>query len=205
MNIYDLNATVIYKNNLDYNFSHDQYAFLDNLPISQSELSDEMYLLNKKLFLPLQGKVYEHITDYTNNVCGFSQDMSLKITESWYRETKPGNNHGKHNHPNSLLSGIIYVNVPEECSEHSGVNFETMHHTFKNFSFEYDIETPNKYNCRRTFVPVKSGDIVLFPSWIDHYVSENKSSVSSRKIISFNTFLKGKLEINNKYPNTLFL
>jgi len=131
--------------------------------------------------------------------------MFLEITDSWYRETFPSNNHPVHNHPNSLLSGVVYLNIPENSGNHAGINFETKHHMFKGFHFEYHSEKPNKYNARTTYVPVKTGDIILFPSWIDHYVTPNESETDSRKIISFNTFLKGKISLNTLYPTTIHL
>ena len=62
-----------------------------------------------------------------------------------------------------------------------------------------------RYNVKETFIPVESGDIILFPSYIDHFVSHNLSETESRKIISFNTFIEGDMNLNNSFPNQLSL
>lgn len=205
MEIFEINPTVVYKNTLDYVFTDAQKKFLHELSINESLLSDQLYLLNDTRFYSLKNIVRNHIFAYGKEVCGFGDSLFLEITQSWYRKTKPGENHDQHNHPNSCLSGVIYVNVPEKSRDHAGINFNTAYHPFKNFQFEYDIQNPNKYNTKVTHVPVKTGDIILFPSWMDHYVLKNEDPENSREIISFNTFLRGNISVTTKYPTTIII
>ncbi len=41
----------------------------------------------------------------------YTNDIDIYITESWLNFTMPGEWHHSHNHPNSLVSGIFYVNA----------------------------------------------------------------------------------------------
>ena len=196
--------TAIYKDKLGYKLTSQQRDTLDNLVIHPNELSEEMGILDRPEFKSMKDIVFSHVKKYEKDVCGFKSSLSFKLTESWYRETVPGHNHPDHNHPNSMLSGVVYLNVPKGDKSHEGINLIHIENrgVFKNHEFRYDY-TPTKYNQITTFIPVETGDILLFPSYLYHYVSRNESENESRRIISFNTFIQGRMSCENTYPNVL--
>ena len=196
--------TAIYKDKLGYKLTSQQRDTLDNLVIHPNELSEEMGILDRPEFKSMKDIVFSHVKKYEKDVCGFKSSLSFKLTESWYRETVPGHNHPDHNHPNSMLSGVVYLNVPKGDESHEGINLIHIENrgVFKNHDFRYDY-TPTKYNQISTFIPVETGDIVLFPSYLYHYVSRNESENESRRVISFNTFIQGRMSCENTYPNVL--
>ena len=196
--------TAVYKDKLGYKLTSQQRDVLDNLVIHPNELSEEMGILDRPEFKPMKDIVFSHVEKYEKDVCGFKSSLSFKLTESWYRETVPGHNHPDHNHPNSMLSGVVYLNVPKGNTHHEGLNLIHVENrgVFKHHDFRYDY-TPTKYNQISTFIPVETGDIVLFPSYLYHFVSRNESENESRRIISFNTFIQGRMSCENTYPNVL--
>ena len=196
--------TAIYKDKLGYKLTSQQRDTLDNLVIHPNELSEEMGILDRPEFKSMKDVVFSHVKKYEKDVCGFKSSLSFKLTESWYRETVPGHNHPDHNHPNSMLSGVVYLNVPKGDKSHEGINLIHIENrgVFKNHEFRYDY-TPTKYNQITTFVPVETGDIVLFPSYLYHFVTHNESRNESRRVISFNTFIQGRMSCENTYPNVL--
>ena len=196
--------TAIYKDKLGYKVTSQQRDTLDNLVIHPNELSEEMGILDRPEFKSMKDVVFSHVKKYEKDVCGFKSSLSFKLTESWYRETVPGHNHPDHNHPNSMLSGVVYLNVPKGDESHEGINLIHIENrgVFKNHEFRYDY-TPTKYNQITTFVPVETGDIVLFPSYLYHFVTHNESRNESRRVISFNTFIQGRMSCENTYPNLL--
>ena len=196
--------TAIYKDKLGYKVTSQQRDTLDNLVIHPNELSEEMGILDRPEFKSMKDIVFSHVKKYEKDVCGFKSSLSFKLTESWYRETVPGHNHPDHNHPNSMLSGVVYLNVPKGDESHEGINLIHIENrgVFKNHEFRYDY-TPTKYNQITTFVPVETGDIVLFPSYLYHFVTHNESRNESRRVISFNTFIQGRMSCENTYPNVL--
>ena len=181
-----------------------QRDVLDNLVIHPNELSEEMGILDRPEFKPMKDIVFSHVEKYEKDVCGFKSSLSFKLTESWYKETVPGDDHIDHNHPNSMLSGVLYLNVPKGNKHHEGLNLIHIENrgVFKHHDFRYDY-TPTKYNQITTFIPVETGDILLFPSYLYHYVSRNESENESRRVISFNTFIQGRMSCENTYPNVL--
>jgi uncharacterized protein (TIGR02466 family) len=165
-----------------------------------------MGILDRPECKSMKDVVFSHVKKYEKDVCGFKSSLSFKLTESWYKETVPGDDHLDHNHPNSMLSGVVYLNVPKGNTHHEGLNLIHVENrgVFKHHDFRYDY-TPTKYNQISTFIPVETGDIVLFPSYLYHFVSRNESENESRRIISFNTFIQGRMSCENSYPNVLTL
>ena len=196
--------TAVYKDKLGYKETTQQKDVLDNLVIHPNELSEEMGILDRPEFKSMKDVVFSHVKKYEKDVCGFKSSLSFKLTESWYKETVPGDDHLDHNHPNSMLSGVVYLNVPKGNTHHEGLNLIHVENrgVFKHHDFRYDY-TPTKYNQISTFIPVETGDIVLFPSYLYHFVSRNESENESRRIISFNTFIQGRMSCENTYPNVL--
>ena len=45
------------------------------------------------------------------------EEVRLKLTQSWTNVTEPGENHHIHYHPNSIISGCIYVQADLENDE----------------------------------------------------------------------------------------
>ena len=198
--------TAVYKDKIGYKLTSQQRDTLDNLVIHPNELSEEMGILDRPEFKSMKDVVFSHVKKYERDVCGFKSSLSFKLTESWYKETVPGDDHLDHNHPNSMLSGVVYLNVPKGNTHHEGLNLIHVENrgVFKHHDFRYDY-TPTKYNQISTFIPVETGDIVLFPSYLYHFVSRNESENESRRIISFNTFIQGRMSCENSYPNVLTL
>ena len=198
--------TAVYKDKLGYKETTQQKDVLDNLVIHPNELIEEMGILDRPEVKSMKDVVFSHVKKYEKDVCGFKSSLSFKLTESWYKETVPGDDHIDHNHPNSMLSGVVYLNVPKGNTHHEGLNLIHIENrgVFKHHDFRYDY-TPTKYNQISTFIPVETGDIVLFPSYLYHFVSRNESENESRRIISFNTFIQGRMSCENSYHNVLTL
>jgi len=217
MSYIDIMPSAVYKEKFSLSLTAKQRVILNYLPTKENGFGDDFHILDREEFKSLKDETYTHIKKYEKDVCGFKEDLTLKITESWYRECVPyvegvrvpNNAHGKHYHPNSLLSGCIYLHVPDQPSDNKNHGGITLVHleargVFKNFDFCYNgFDT--RYNVKKTFIPVESGDIILFPSYIDHFVDHNLSKTESRKIISFNTFIEGDMNLNNSFPNQLSL
>ena len=65
-------------------------------------------------------------------------------------------------------------------------------------------EDRNIWNSKAWYIPVEKNVLVLFPSWLEHSVEENKKQTTDRISISFNTFTKGRFG-SNEQSNELIL
>lgn len=140
----------------------------------------------------------DHLKNFVNNVVDCQQEFY--ITNSWIAVTNPGECHYTHHHPNSIISGVLYLQSDNKSGK---INFHCKS-TFKNsFAFNYDFKQHNVFNSDMWSYSPKSGEILIFPSWVNHSVDVNLSE-SPRIILGFNTFVKGTFG-SNEYSADLIL
>ena len=151
--------------------------------------SNNNYILNEKPFANIKKELYLKVQDYFDKVISPSNSITPYITQSWLNYTETNQFHHKHSHPNSLVSGVFYINCHEE---HDKIKF--FNDTYKTIKLE--IKTWNLYNSETWWFPVKTGDVILFPSSLPHMV-ETKQGDNTRISLAFNVFIKGTIGNNN--------
>ncbi len=121
--------------------------------------------------------------------------VKLEVTQSWLNYTSPGGFHHAHYHPNSVVSGVIYIVADNELDE---IQFQQ--DTPK--IWHIDNGKANEFNSNQYHVPVKTGDVVLFPSQTYHSVPELQGQLQ-RISLAFNSFFTGRLGFNDDKTNYL--
>jgi len=143
---------------------------------------DSAELSNLKAFIDLQ------IYSYKNKILRMKDENEIYITQSWANKSKTNQFHPKHKHPNSLISGVMFVSENDE----DGLPPIRFHRTNDLLPLNFDYEELNDFNADcRWFKPVQ-GRLILFPSLVEHDVEKNKSS-RERITLSFNTFVRGEI------------
>jgi uncharacterized protein (TIGR02466 family) len=123
------------------------------------------------------------IKSYVDSILIPKHPLNFYITQSWINYTDPGHHHHKHEHPNSIISGVFYFNAD---SEKDKIFFYTQN--YKQISI-----TPKEWNIHNSdswWFSVKTGGLILFPSHLTHMV-ENTTSDKTRISLAFNVFAKG--------------
>lgn len=156
------------------------------LPVAKKFLSDNRYLTNEwgykntyssgigisdfdelqsfKQWITVVGKDY--LTKLGYDIDNIEFTYQIFVSEMSY-----GDRHGVHTHPNSLLSGILYLEIPKDSSP---ICF------FDPRSFRNHISLPVS-NCQIenwshvSFTP-QQGLYLIWESWIPHEVPMNKST-----------------------------
>jgi uncharacterized protein (TIGR02466 family) len=127
-------------------------------------------------------RVLKDIIDETANTIikdlGFNIQLGLGASWAMINQTNASNQ--IHDHPNSVLSGVYYVNVPEPVSQ---IRFYDPRHV-KTFYIPDNI-TLNDYSSEVAAYVPKAGTFLLFPSWLKHSVAPNLSD-EDRISVSFN-------------------
>ena len=143
-------------------------------------------ILNEKPFLNIKKELNLRIKDYFEKVLSTTDEVTPYITQSWLNYTETNQYHHKHEHPNSLVSGVFYINCHEELDK---IKFfkKDLYQTIKPRIKEWNL-----YNSESWFFPVKTGDIIMFPSSLTHMV-ENKEGTNTRISLAFNVFIKGNV------------
>ena len=189
--IHSIFPTPIYFSHLEREFTSSELKFVDEIKKNGSQLnygnitSINNYILNEKPFFNIKKELNLRIKEYFDKIICSSNGITPYITQSWLNYTDKDQYHHKHSHPNSLVSGVLYINSDEKFDK---IKF------FKSGYERIDLEVKefNLFNSGNWFFTVKTGDIVLFPSSLTHMV-ETKEGDNTRVSLAFNVFIKGKI------------
>ena len=185
--------TPVYMSKLDRDLTKKELSFIDKskLDFYKNEgniTSNDNYILNQKVFSKLKEDLDLRVQDYFKKVLSTTDAVTPYITQSWLNYTETNQFHHKHAHPNSLVSGVFYVNCHEELDK-----IKFFNDTYK--TIKPEIKDWNLYNSESWWFTVKTGDIILFPSSLTHMV-ENKEGTNTRISLAFNVFIKGTVGVN---------
>jgi uncharacterized protein (TIGR02466 family) len=150
--------------------------------------STNNYILNEPELNDLKNIVQTHIENYISKVYKPKYPVMPYITQSWLNWTKPGEYHHTHEHPNSFISGVLYINADIKEDK---IKFHKS--GYRQIFLDTDIY--DNLNSNTWWFSVKTKDLVIFPSSLTHNV-ETVTSGETRISLAFNTFLKGTIGDN---------
>ena len=165
-----------------------EQKFLFNLetrPNMGNVTSTNNYVLRDNRLSSLRLFLNNSLQEYFQATMSPQDNIKLEITQSWINYTKTGQYHHKHTHPNSIISGVFYIQASKEIDKLF----------FYNESYQQIKIVPKEfhvYNSESWWLPVETGQLLLFPSSLTHMVATT-SGEDDRISMSFNTFYKGKL------------
>jgi len=171
---------------------HKKYSYKNEGNIT----TNNNYILNEKPFANIKKELDLKVQDYFYKVISPANKITPYITQSWLNYTEKNQYHHKHAHSNSLVSGVFYINCHKE---HDKIKF--FNDTYKTIKLE--VKDWNLWNSESWWFPVKTGDVILFPSSLTHMV-ETKQGDNTRISLAFNVFIKGTVG-NNKNLTELIL
>jgi uncharacterized protein (TIGR02466 family) len=148
----------------------------------------DSYILNQPVMADIKKVLDEYVNEYYSNVICVKDKIKPYITQSWINYTKPGEYHHRHAHPNSFVSGVLYLDSNKDKDKivfYDSIDYKRI---------KPEISTWNMYNSESWWFPVGTGDLVIFPSELSHMV-EQKEGKNLRTSLAFNTFIKGDLGI----------
>ena len=156
---------------------------LETRPNQGNVTSVDNNVLNKPELHSLVEFLNGSLQEYFNAVYSPKVDADLRITQSWVNYTKSGQYHHKHAHPNSLISGVFYIQAAKETDKI---------HFFKDGFQQLRIipQDFNLYNSESWWLAAATGTLYLFPSSLTHMVEQVKGE-DTRISLSFNTFPRG--------------
>ncbi|MBD8640517.1 TIGR02466 family protein [Sphingomonas sp. CFBP 13733] len=145
------------------------YASLNDLPLRDPRFGDLVRLLNK------------HVAAFARD-CAFDLGgRKLKLDSLWVNVLKPGGAHSGHIHPHSVVSGTMYVTIPE------GAGALKLEDPRLPMMMAAPTRLDDAPEDLRTFVYAvpKPGSVFLWESWLRHEVVPNVAK-GERISISFN-------------------
>jgi hypothetical protein len=188
--------TPIMFNNMDRKFTAEEIAFIDkhsDLKMvhknpSGNATTINTYVLNEPEMKSLHDICLAQVKSYIDLVIKPKYKVEPFITQSWINYNNKGESHRKHQHPNSFLSGVLYISAnptEDKITFHKG-EYKQIYIP----SDSFDIMNSDSW-----WFNVDEGKITIFPSNIAHHV-EDVVTDETRISLAFNTFLKGTLGEN---------
>ena len=194
-NIQGIFPTPIYISKLNRELIIKELSFIDKTKLDTynnegNTTSNNNYILNHKALKDLKDELDLIVKDYFDKVISPSNNILPYITQSWLNYTETNQYHHKHQHPNSLVSGVFYINSDE--------NFDKIKFFDDKYSnIKPEVKDWNIWNSQTWWFSVKTGDVILFPSSLTHMV-ETKQGDNTRISLAFNVFIKGTVGVNKE-------
>lgn len=192
MKIENLFPTPVAFFKLEGGLTEDEVAFIksqEQRPNTGNTTSKDNYLFKCPEMKRVAKFVDSCLSEYMDIVHAPKHKVKPYITQSWANYTKPGQYHHKHSHPNSFLSGCVYIAAKGDKIFFYRDTYQTIKLTTENY---------NPYNSESWWFEVNEGDVILFPSSLTHMVETLGQGQEERISISFNTFLKGTIGSANE-------
>jgi uncharacterized protein (TIGR02466 family) len=151
--------------------------------------SADRHVLDRPSLVNLRKQVQAKIDDFVHNVMGVDDKMTWEITTSWVNKTVKGGYGANHWHSNSLLSGVLYLEVDELSGK---ICFHKQLHWNNLFSdtIRVTYKEINDTNAEIVLFAPRNNDIIIFPSHLSHSIPENESD-QDRYSLAFNVFPRG--------------
>lgn len=198
--IHGLFPTPILMTELGRRFTDEEVLFFtehsrDTVTNMGNVTSRDNYIFQSKTMADLHAAALGAVNLYMKDVLNAKDDAVPYITQSWLNYTKPGEYHHKHEHPNSFLSGVMYINADPKKDK---IHFYNNRYR----QIKPELKDWNWWNSDSWWFEVKTGGIVIFPSHLTHMVEQTQSE-DTRISLAFNTFLKGSIGSNKDLTELL--
>ena len=153
--------------------------------------TEDKYILDRPQMKNLKAKL-KSVTDYwIHEVLGVQDDLNYNITNSWINRHRKGEMNTIHWHSNAVMSCVYYPQTPPNSGaiiwKRSHMYYNLFHDTLRP---EFKDTHSNQFNTDIHVVEPVSGDLVMFPSQLEHVVPPSDSD-EERYSLAFNLFPRG--------------
>jgi uncharacterized protein (TIGR02466 family) len=202
--VFGIFPTPVLKFNLDRDFTKEEldfiYLYEGKIPpppyyvhLGNNATSDKKILEHPEM-ANLKSAIDACLSEWCKNVYNpINDNFKLKITQSWLNYTKPGEHHDRHYHPNSIVSGVLYIDT-------NPVKDQIIFNSGKMYDFYIPWKSLNQFNSMEATITINKREIILFPSNLNHSVPKNIGT-NTRISLAFNSFFEGTLGVHHTEPN----
>lgn len=179
--VYTTTVDLDHKSLVD--FCNDIEKKQESIYVSNSGFQASIYDTKNSHILDLKNQIIKHCHYYAEHI-GYEKN-NLEVKNIWVNINYYKDFNLPHTHSTNLISGVFYVQVPENSGnivfKNPAEKLELNDHQIDHF-IEYNS---SKWAMR----PIDLG-LILFPSWLVHYVEPNLNKENKRISIAFNVNTK---------------
>jgi uncharacterized protein (TIGR02466 family) len=157
----------------------------DQVPNEGNTTSKARLVLHDGRLASVRERIKIELDKYIDSIVCPEYRPEIVITQSWLNYSTKGQWHHRHEHPGSWLSAVYYVAADSESDKiyfHREKRYERI--PFPPAEF-------NPYNSESWWIPVGTGDLVIFPSSLTHHVAPVETE-TTRISLSLNTWFNGQ-------------
>tara|TARA_B110000093_G_scaffold172550_1_gene203674 strand:- start:2 stop:607 length:606 start_codon:yes stop_codon:yes gene_type:complete len=178
---------------LDINAALDYVQTIDNDIGGNGATTVTQRLLDVPIFNSVKKEIEILTKEYVVNQ-GHIVD-EVKISSSWGNTLTKGQPISMHQHPNSYVSGVLYLTEGAPLHFHNPLQTEDL------FTFRPNVQwdADNIHTWQVMYLTPEPGSMFLFPSKLNHSVEHNETDY--RYSIAFNTLPIGELGDSTKQIN----
>ena len=151
--------------------------------IHYNRQSEDTFVLDRPELSNIRSFIETKLHEFVTKI--YASTDKLVITQSWLNKSKKGESHHEHVHPNSMISGVWYPQIHEQMPP---IQFRSRGQR----DVSLQTEKFNTFNSATFMLPMKRGELILFPSNLTHSVPTNVGE-EERISLSFNTWPKGNM------------
>ncbi|MEO0714691.1 MAG: putative 2OG-Fe(II) oxygenase [Pseudomonadota bacterium] len=181
-------ATPIFRADISHAITADQILYVQELKMvtnRENQISEDLYIFRHPQLKRMAEAVQEALDIYARDVMGIRQ--TIEITQSWALMNQPGVGMHPHAHSNSIVSGsLYYCDLPQPVSR----VFFDRHIAYQQIELPPLPDKQNLYNTPANVITPKQGEIILFPSNLNHMIEAN-AAAQPRRAIAINSFVRG--------------
>lgn len=152
---------------------------------------NEKNLITRNRFLnkdPKYSKITRIVESNVNSVSQFYYGVDVRLIQMWGNCSLKGMSHHRHVHLNSLISFVIFLN-DSRCKIIFGLPSVWDFHNLSTWKI-LDLNVRESLRDSFTSAEASKNFMVVFPSWLDHSLTENFEE-NPRFSISGNLFITG--------------
>jgi uncharacterized protein (TIGR02466 family) len=159
----------------------------ERMETDNGDISKDRYILDS---MDLKNDIQDHVNNFVRDWLRVDKKAEFYFTNSWMVRHNKKDWSGMHFHANSLISGVYYIDIPEDSGD---IKFHNhFHKSVIPDVIKLDYTDKNFVNSEVVAFKVKPGDILIFPSGLQHSVTENITN-NRRYSLAFNCFVRGDL------------
>jgi len=151
------------------------------------KMSISTKLLNEIEFEKLKDLIDFEVQQYARNIFQSTDSIEFFLTTSWAMKHDKGNWSDSHNHANSVISGIFYIQVDKNSGD---LIFNKKTNNLTEGLLEIPSKIYNQFNSHKFTIKPENNQLIIFPSNLPHEVEKSQSN-NARYCIAFNYFVKG--------------
>ena len=175
-----------YKSNIEIKKSELDFIKKQKFTRNYNAFIVEKNVLACEEMKDMVGIITEKVKTFFYEICGMSDIVEPELVNSWVNLHQKGDWAQTHNHYNSIITGVLYLDVNENSGDFNV--YRESHFFGPQLYFEKREE--NRMNAEKVSFRPKNGDLYLFPAHIKHDVSSNNSDLK-RLSLAFNYMMRG--------------